>query len=141
MPHLRLATGDNVRLQEMYPPKLPDLFQGTQLVVIARYSGHGHTAIKLTGQVGGEKKEFIYELNFPEKTEVETAKDFVEPLWARRKVGFLLDQIRVNGEQKELIDEVVALAKRYGVATPYTSFLVVPDGPMPVVPPTRPPGG
>ena len=35
----------------------------------------------------------------------------MEPLWARRKVGFLLDQIRVNGEKKELIDEVVLLAK------------------------------
>src|SRR5262249_15053635 len=39
-------------------------------------------------------------------------------------------------EQKELVDEVVALAKRYGIATPYTSYLVVPDGPMPIV---RPP--
>ena len=34
---------------------------------------------------------------------------------------------------------MVALAKRYGIATPYTSYLVVPDGPMPVVPPPRPP--
>jgi Ca-activated chloride channel family protein len=141
MTDLRLVTNDNVKLSETYPPKLPDLFQGTQLVVIARYSGSGHTAIKLTGMVGGEKKEFVYELNFPAKTERETGRDFVEPLWARRKVGYLLDQIRVNGEQKELIDEVVALAKRYGIATPYTSYLVVPDGPLPVVPPTRPPIG
>ena len=50
-----------------------------------------------------------------------------------RKVGYLLDQIRVNGEQKELVEEVVTLAKRYGIATPYTSYLVVPDGPMPIV--------
>jgi Ca-activated chloride channel homolog len=140
---LRLATGDKVRLGEMYPPKLPDLFQGTQLVVIARYSGSGHTAIKLTGMVGGENKEFVYEMAFPSKTEADAGKDFVEPLWARRKVGFLLDQIRVNGEQKELVGEVIALAKRYGIATPYTSFLVVPDGPVPIVRPTisgpRPP--
>ncbi|MDB5313748.1 MAG: von Willebrand factor type domain protein [Gemmataceae bacterium] len=138
MTDVRLATGDNVKLNEMYPPKLPDLFHGTQLVVIARYSGSGHTAIKLTGMVGGERKEFVYELNFPAKTETDTGKDFVEPLWARRKVGYLLDQIRANGEQKELVDEVVSLAKKYGIATPYTSYLVVPDGPMPVVPPVRP---
>jgi Ca-activated chloride channel family protein len=142
MTDIRLATGDNVKLTEMYPPKLPDLFQGTQLVVLARYSGSGHTAIKLTGMVGGQRKEFVYELNFPARTEADTAKDFVEPLWARRKVGFLLDQIRANGEQKELVDEVVALAKKYGIATPYTSYLVVPDGPMPVVGPgRRPPHG
>jgi Ca-activated chloride channel family protein len=140
MTDLRLATNDNVRLHEMYPGKLPDLFQGTQLVLLARYSGSGHTAIKLSGNVGGEKKEFVYELNFPVKTESENGKDFVEPLWARRKVGYLLDQIRANGEQKELVDEVTALAKKYGIATPYTSHLVVPDGPLPVVPP-RPPIG
>ncbi|MCI0704110.1 MAG: VWA domain-containing protein [Planctomycetia bacterium] len=137
---VKIATGDNIRLHEIYPPKLPDLFQGTQLVVIGRYTGSGHSVIKLTGMVGKEKQEFVYELNFPAKTESNTGKDFVEPLWARRKVGFLLDQIRINGEKKELIDEVVALAKRYGIATPYTSYLVVPDAAMPVVPPTKRPG-
>jgi Ca-activated chloride channel family protein len=137
---VRLAVGESIRLHEIYPPKLPDLFHGTQLVVIGRYTGHGHTAVRLTGMVGGEKKEFIYELTFPEKTASDTGKDFVEPLWARRKVGFLLDQIRANGEKKELIDEVLLLAKRYGIATPYTSYLVVPDSVMPIVPPTpRPP--
>jgi Ca-activated chloride channel family protein len=137
---LKLTSTANVQIHEIYPPKLPDLFAGTQLVVIGRYSGSGHSAIKLTGMVGKEKQEFVYELNFPAKTESDTAKDFVEPLWARRKVGYLLDQIRVNGEKKELIDEVVALAKRYGIATPYTSYLVVPDNVMPVVP-TPLPGG
>jgi Ca-activated chloride channel family protein len=129
---VKLAVGENIRIHEIYPPKLPDLFHGNQLVVIGRYTGFGHTAVRLTGMVGSEKKEFIYELTFPEKTASDTGKDFVEPLWARRKVGFLLDQIRVNGEKKELIDEVVLLAKRYGIATPYTSYLVVPDAVMPV---------
>jgi len=136
---VKLSVGELIRLEEIYPPKLPDLFHATQLVVIGRYNGHGHTAVRLTGMVGAEKKEFIYELTFPEKTASDTGKDFVEPLWARRKVGFLLDQIRANGEKKELIDEVVLLAKRYGIATPYTSYLVVPDGPMPVL--SRPTAG
>ena len=136
---VKLATGDGVKLHETYPPRLPDLFHGTQLVVIGRYSGSGHTAIRLTGMVGGQTREFIYEVTFPEKTD--GSKDFVEPLWARRKVGYLLDQIRANGEQKELVQEVTAIAKQYGIATPYTSYLVVPDGPMPVVPPTRLPHG
>jgi Ca-activated chloride channel family protein len=48
-------------------------------------------------------------------------------------VGYLLDQIRANGEKKELVDEVVSLAKKYGIATPYTSYLIVPDAAVPVV--------
>jgi Ca-activated chloride channel family protein len=129
---LKLTVGEAIRIHEVYPPKLPDLFHGNQLVVIGRFTGFGHQMVKLTGMVGSEKKEFVYELTFPERTASDTGKDFVEPLWARRKVGYLLDQIRVNGEKKELIDEVVGLAKRYGIATPYTSYLVVPDAVMPV---------
>jgi Ca-activated chloride channel family protein len=128
--NLKLAVGEGVKLSEVYPPQLPDLFHGTQLVVLGRYSGKGHVAIKLTGNVGKDAKEFVYEVAFPEKTGEDKA--FVEDLWARRKVGYLLDQIRVNGEKKELVDEVVILAKRYGITTPYTSYLVVPDVPVPV---------
>ncbi len=138
--NVKLTSNATVRLHEVYPPQLPDLFHGSQLVVIGRYSGQGHVALKLSGLVGAEQKEFIYELNFPERTASDTGKDFVESLWARRKVGFLLDQIRVNGEKEELLKEVVLLAKRYGIATPYTSYLVVPDSISPVVPPPTRPG-
>src|SRR5882672_505534 len=42
-----------------------------------------------------------------------------------RRVGHLLDQIRLNGESKELRDEIVELGTRYGIVTPYTSYLVL----------------
>jgi Ca-activated chloride channel family protein len=129
--NLKLSTGENVRLTEVYPPQLPDLFMGSQLIVAGRYSGHGPVAIKLAGSVGTEPREFTYEINLPAKGGDD--RDFVEHLWGRRKVGYLLDQIRANGEKKELIEEVTALAKKYGIATPYTSYLIVPDAPMPVV--------
>lgn len=124
--NLKLTVGEGVSINEVYPPQLPDLFHGSQLVVLGRYTGTGHVAVKLTGNVGKDAKEFVYEINFPGKATDEKA--FVEDLWARRKVGYLLDQIRVNGAKKELVDEVVTLAKRYGITTPYTSYLVVPDG-------------
>jgi Ca-activated chloride channel family protein len=128
--NLKLTVGEGVQISEVYPPQLPDLFHGSQLVVFGRYEGNGHALIKLTGSVGKEQQEFVYELRFPDKTDDDRA--FVEDLWARRKVGYLLDVIRANGEKKELVDEVVALAKRYGITTPYTSFLIVPDAPLPV---------
>jgi Ca-activated chloride channel family protein len=129
---LKLATGYGPRLVEIYPPQLPDLFHGGQLVILGRYQGTGKALVKLTGQVGSSSKEFNYEVDFQEKPD---AKAYVEDLWARRKVGYLLDQLRTSGEKKELVDEVTLLAKKYGIATPYTSYLVVPDD-VPV--PTRP---
>jgi Ca-activated chloride channel family protein len=128
--NLRLTTTHGIQFNEVYPPELPDLFHGGQLLVLGRYSGQGRAAVKLSGRVGTEEKEFVYELTFPEKTGEERA--FVEHLWARRKVGYLLDQIRENGEKPELVQEVVNLAKKYGITTPYTSYLIVPDMPLPV---------
>jgi Ca-activated chloride channel family protein len=135
---LRLTVSGGASLQEIYPPTLPDLFHGGQLVVLARYTGAGTTQVTLSGTIGSQKREYVYTVDFPSKTE---EKRFVEDLWARRKVGYLLEQIRLNGEKKELVDEVTALAKKYGIATPYTSYLVVPDEPIPMpMPRPRPPG-
>ncbi len=128
--NLKLEVSANVKLAEVYPPQLPDLFHGSQLVILGRYTGDGKTKVTLTGKVGMETREFAYDAAFADKTSED--KNFVEDLWARRKVGYLLDQIRLNGEKKELVEEVVTLAKRYGITTPYTSYLIVPDGPMPV---------
>ena len=129
--NLKLTAGDNgISCPKCIRRSLPDLFHGGQLVVMGRYNGNGPAAIKLTGKVGKEKKEFVYEMHFPD--EDRRQGDFVEHLWARRKVGYLLDQIRANGEKKELVEEVMTLAKKYGITTPYTSWLIVPDGPVPV---------
>lgn len=125
MTDLRLTVGSGVRLTETYPPKLPDLFHGGQVVVLAKYTGVGAATVELTGRVGGEAKKLTYELTFPQRTC--DGRAFVEGLWARRKVGYLLDEIRRNGEKAELKDEVMTLARKHGIATPYTSYLLVPD--------------
>ena len=44
-------------------------------------------------------------------------------IWATRRVGYLIDQIDLSGQNKELIDELVSLSTRYGILTPYTAFL------------------
>ncbi len=114
-----------MKVKDLYPKKLPDLFQGMQLVLFGRYAGEGDHALKLTGQVGGQPREYVYEGTFPAS---KAEGDFLPRLWARRKVGYLLDQIRLHGESQELKDEIVALGKKHGIVTPYTSFLVLEDG-------------
>ena len=53
--------------------------------------------------------------------------DFVSSLWATRKVAFLVDQVRLNGESKELKDAIKSLALEHGIITPYTSYLIIED--------------
>jgi Ca-activated chloride channel family protein len=131
---------------DVFPRDLPDLFKGSQLIVIGRYRNEGHTALTLSGKVGGKARSFVYEGAFPKE---QKANDFIPRLWATRKIGYLLDNIRLGGEKKELVDEVIALSKRYGIVTPYTSYLVTEDTPQvatnqPVIarpPPMRRVGG
>lgn len=109
---------------DRFPRTLPDLFAGSEIVIVGRYGDHGTRAIELTGRRRGATERFVYEHTFPERS---TEHAFLPRLWATRKIGYLLDQIRLHGENAELKDEVVRLAKRYGIVTPYTAYLVTED--------------
>ncbi len=130
-----LAFGDKVNTFEIYPKELGDLFKGNQALVLGKYSGQGEIAVTLSGKVNDEKKSFVYETTFPER---EDKNEFVERLWATRKVGYLLEQIRLHGEEKELKDEVMRLSNEYGIPTPYSSYLIVEDERRPAAGPATP---
>src|SRR5215468_279727 len=122
--NLKLDLGGGVLTSKMYPADLPDLFKGDQLVVAGRYSGAGDFEGKLTGNVGGREQTFTYKLHFDDR---KTSDDYVSRLWATRRVGFLLDEIRIHGETAELRDETTELARKYGIVTLYTAYLIVED--------------
>jgi Ca-activated chloride channel family protein len=121
---VELSFGE-LRVYDLYPPKLGDLFAGSELVVTGRYGGRGSQAIELRGSRGGKPFKFTGEASFPA---LNNDHDFLPRLWATRKIGFLLDQIRLHGDDKELKDTVVELATRYGIVTPYTAYLVTEPG-------------
>ncbi len=121
-----------VKVSRFYPTAMPDLFRGSQVMVIGRYTGSGKTTVTLSGRVGDDKRIFEYEVEFPKES---GSADFLPRLWAIRRVGHLVDEIRKHGEDKELKDEIVRLGKKYAIATPYTSMLVLEDDePVPVSP-------
>lgn len=105
-----------------YPRDIPDLFEGGQLAWVGRYPKSGPTTIRLAGKVGGERQAFEFPAELAGAGSA-TGRDFVEKLWAVRRVGFIIDQIDLDGPNPELTDELVALSTRYGLLTPYTSFL------------------
>jgi len=118
---------------ELYPrpSELPDLFTGSQLLIAGRYTGSGPITARLIGNVGGKPVSYALSTNLPA---VSDTNDFLPRLWATRKIGYLLDSIRLRQtdatggpDDPELVSEIVRLSKEYGVVTPYTSFLVT-DG-------------
>ncbi len=118
-----LDFGD-IHVEDTYPYPLPDLFAGSQLALVGRYREGGNTTIILSGEVNDQPREFVYDdISFRERG----GQDFIPRLWATRKIGYLLNQIRLHGESQELVEEIVDLSVRYGIITPYTSFLIEED--------------
>jgi len=117
---LSLDWGDII-VDQVYPQRIPDLFAGSQLILLGRYREGGPAKITLKGMVNQEERSYTYEdLSFRK----EGGDDFIPRLWATRAVGYYLTQIRLYGEKQEWIDSIVSLSTRYGIITPYTSFLV-----------------
>ncbi len=112
---------EGVTIYDTYPYPLPDVFAGQQLIVVGRYDGSDPARVALTGKVNGEEQQFRYEdFIFANQG----GQNFIPRLWATRKIGYLLNQIRLSGETPEAIEQIVSLSVRYGIITPYTAFLV-----------------
>jgi len=133
-------TYDGVQAKNVYPKEVKDLFAGSQALLIGRYKGSGNATVKLTGKVNGVSRAYSFPLTFSAE---ETGHTYLPRLWAMRRIGYLTEVAQDNGDNREVVDEIVALSKKYGIISAYTSFLVTDPSenhrlptPMPV--PARP---
>jgi Ca-activated chloride channel family protein len=125
--NLRLDLGA-VRTDLVYPRVLPDLFKGTQLALVGRYRNAQElrdVTLRLSGDASPTHTYTYPGARFPLRDE---RHEFLPRLWATRRVGWLMEQIRSHGENRELVNEVTELGTRFGIVTPYTSFLALEPG-------------
>jgi len=115
---IRLDFG-SISIYDVQPIHMPDLFRGSQLMVTGRYKGSGYSTLTLSGDVAGREEILEYSLNFKKDK-----NPFVPVIWARRHIGYLLEEIRIHGENEELAGEIKRLALKYGIVTPYTSYYI-----------------
>jgi Ca-activated chloride channel family protein len=118
------------RARDILPDKLPDMFEGDQLVLLGQYVGKEPIVFKISGNYLGKKRTFKFEFEF-DKADVRNG--FVPRLWASRKIAQLIDIVRQMGAEpgsstndpkvKELVDEIVRLSTEFGILTEYTAFL------------------
>jgi Ca-activated chloride channel family protein len=109
-------------VNRLYPKDSFDLFAGEQLVLVGRYRKPGTAKVVVEGKVGSRDEKFDFPATFVEHSGDESLA-FVEKLWAIRRVGEILDELDLKGKNDELVKELVDLAKRHGILTPYTSFM------------------
>jgi Ca-activated chloride channel family protein len=107
---------------DVFPQKnYPHLFEGSQLIVVGSYRQPGPVTIKLSGEVAGRKRTFELQGKLAQHNE---EHDFVPLVWASRKIGYLMDEVRLHGQNQELVDEIIRLSKEFGIMTEFTAFLV-----------------
>ena len=114
---------DGVGLYDLQPRSLPDLFGGDELVVFGRYRGAGseERVVTVTGRRNGREERFSTSARFGSE---QPGANYIQQLWAARKVGALSSDIRLHGPNPEIVNELKRLALRYGILTEYTSYLV-----------------
>jgi Ca-activated chloride channel family protein len=112
---------EGMAVSDLYPQQLPDMFQGSSLLLTGRYQATGSDVIvRVRGKAGETQREYTYRFNLAQTGN----HDFVSRLWATRRVGQLLDQVRVEGENAALVEEIRELGLGYGLVTPYTTFVI-----------------
>ncbi len=128
---LKLDFGE-MATYDVYPSPLPDLFTGSQVVVVGRYRQGGTTDVTLSGQVNELEQKFSYPEQLFTRESQSDDKTFsaIPRLWATRKIGYLLNKIRLEGNDQETVSQIVKLSIRYGIVTPYTSYLVTESMPL-----------
>ena len=106
-------------VSSLAPVSLGGIFAGEQTLITGRYQGSGAVTVVLTGQAAEGEQRFAYELSLPG-----SADDAgVALLWAQRRIADLLTELRIEGQREGLIEEIIAIANRFGIVTPYTSYL------------------
>ncbi|HEY3379396.1 MAG TPA: VIT and VWA domain-containing protein, partial [Armatimonadota bacterium] len=119
-----------MQVSEQYPHDLPDLYTGSQLVIVGRYTPRQalQAQIALTGMAAGRLQTTAATVNFPANAQ---ENDFIPRLWATRKIGYLEDQLRLHGGDQRTLEEIIHLSKEFGILSQYASFLVDMDNSVP----------
>lgn len=114
-------TYDGITVKNVYPREVKDIFAGSQVLLMGQYKGSGNATVHMTGTVNGVAKSYTFPLKFEEQS---LSHSYLPRLWAMRRIAHLTEAAQSNGENREIIDEIVALSKKYGIISNYTSFLV-----------------
>lgn len=112
---------NGITVKDVYPRSVKDIFAGNQVMLMGKYKGSGDATVQLTGTVNGVAKSYSFPLKFED---ARSGHGYLPRLWAMRRIGHLTDVAQDNGDNKEVVDEIIDLSKKYGIISAYTSFLV-----------------
>ena len=110
---------------DLYPQRIPDLFDAKPVVLTGRYTSAGRATIRLKGKVAGN--DFTREIPV-ELPETMASHDVLPALWARARIDNLMTQ-NFTGTSDTLAagvkENITQLGIEYRLMTQFTSFVAV----------------
>lgn len=121
--NIQIAWSGNSENIESYPKRIPDLYAGEPLTVIAK-SDKPLGKIKVEGKL--LDKNWTRSIKHPASNNAQN----LDALWASRKIATLLDSIVIDHQTEEVIKpQVVSLGVKHNLASKYTSFIAIEQQP------------
>jgi uncharacterized protein YegL len=106
---------------DVYDTSVGHLWEGSETVIVGKYeNGVKKIGSEVKAQSDGGEMEFSDDFYLSGDQD----HPFIERFWAYRRINYLLDEIKVQGEEDSLVSEVIDLSVKYNFVTPYTSLLI-----------------
>jgi von Willebrand factor type A domain len=114
---------EGVAAWDVYPARLPDLYIGQPLELVARIRARGQGPGRLTISGRSGSLPVTLEVELPPGT---AAEPVITRAWARARVDALLDGLRNEpGQIGALRPEIIGLGISHRLLTPFTAFVAV----------------
>ena len=113
---------EGIRVHDVEPAVLPNLYHGAPVRVYGRYAGDGDARITLSGTIQGKELKQSMTIAFPAD---DPGNPEIERMWALKRVDTLLKTADRTGSRAPVLDEIIRLGETYSIVTEYTSFLVL----------------
>jgi len=120
MTDITVDWGD-MRVSDVFPRRISDLFVGRPVIVTGRFKGTGNATVRVRGLVGDEKRDIVLRVNLDDPT---VAHPGLPVVWARMKIADLNDQSTYDHDS-ELPEQIKLVALEYGLMSAYTAFVAV----------------
>lgn len=111
-------------ITEVYPPALPNVYQGYQMLVSGRYGQGGATSLVLNGQTYNQPVSYEYDMELAETLLPD--KQFLTKIWAKMKIEYLMTMYHSHpvgsAEAEAYKQQIIDISLAYGVISAFTSF-------------------
>lgn len=122
-----VATDVNIQLDgvvayDFANAELPDLYFGAPVRLMGRYKQAGTAQVTVTADILGQPFEQQIEVEF---ANIDSRNPEIERMWAFQRVQELMNVLRSDGSQPQIVDQIVRLCEDYSIVSEYASFIVL----------------